>query len=191
MGWHTGVNGIRQLGLTLLESFNDRSSVYAGRSAESVGTENRITRRNGHMTSARCGLAIILQLDQVVIDRSKELQVDQHLIHRRISNALTNSECAPVNYICSGLNRGKRIDDAQTSIIVPMPADQDVLARWLHDFFDNVFHKCSSAGRRSVPYRIGQYNMTRATIDGCRVETLDRLRESTRRVFRDVHHRHT
>src|SRR5580704_6289122 len=108
MRGHSRVNRVRQHNIVLAISLDDRGRMHARGCAKSVVPHHRIIRRNGHPSRPRHGLAILLQLAEVLLSprrNAHEFEIHQHLIHLRITHTLAQANGASVNAIGPGNQR--------------------------------------------------------------------------------------
>src|ERR1700733_10507431 len=90
---HAGIHRVRQLNILLLISLNHRRGMNARRRAQRILAHHRIVRRNRHASRDRHGLTILLEFRQILLiprRNAHQLEIDQHLIHRRVSDAFPN-----------------------------------------------------------------------------------------------------
>ena len=162
----------------------------ARRGAERVFADHGIVRRNRNAGRSRNSLTVALELGQVLtIPRrdSHELQVDQHLIHLRVADALSDAERGRVHAIRACRERRHGVRDCQSPVAVAVPVNANFFARRPDHFFEHEFHQRGGAQGRGVSGGVTDHQSARATLDGCGVELLHRLRIAAGGVFGDVH----
>src|SRR6266567_8308542 len=119
----------------------------SGGGAESVSADDWIIGRDGNSGGTGDGVAIIFQLGQVLFTPGRnahQFQVDQHLVHLSVADALSGAEGAGVNAIGAGCEGGEGIGDGEAAITMAMPVEANLFAGWTHHFVQNKF--CESEG---------------------------------------------
>src|ERR1700733_9202069 len=190
MRGHARVNRVRQHNIVLAIRLDDRRRMHARGRAKSVVSHHRIVRRNGHAGGPRHGLAILYQLTEVLLSPGRnphEFEIDQHLIHLRITHALTQTDSASVNAIGPGNQSRYRIGNRQAAIAVPMPIQTNPFAGGFHHFLDHKPHQRERSHGRGMPCCVADHDSARAATNCRGIQPLHRLRITARRVLSDVH----
>ena len=149
-----GVHGVGQLGFALFKGLDDGCGVDSSRGSERVGAKYRIAGWNRHLAGARHDVAILFQLDEIMINEAEKLQIHQNLIHGRVTHALPDAECAAMDDIRSSLHGSQRVDHAQTAIVVAVPTDHDLLTRRFDDILDDELDQGTCPRWRGMSDRV-------------------------------------
>src|SRR5262249_24690092 len=149
-GGYPGVDGIGQPLIALLECLDDGGRVNAGRRSEGVAPYDGIGDRDWDTGGAACSLAIAHQVGKVVVDVTHQLQVDQELVHRRVADALADTQRGPVEPVRAGFECRYCVDDSEASVLVAVPVYLNVLAAFGHNRLDPV-EQSANAIRRGMP----------------------------------------
>src|SRR5437868_8044362 len=103
-GGHARIDEVCEFRVALPETLDDSRRVYARGCAEGVATEDGIVERYRPAATLRRLVAVLAQSREVVVNPAHEFQVDEQLIHRRVADALADSESRAVNLIRAALN---------------------------------------------------------------------------------------
>src|SRR6185437_2548477 len=131
------------------------------------------------------------QLGEFAVNQSHQAEIDEHELHRRVTDALTERICGCVDLIGSGGDGGQGICDGKAPIVVTVPVDANFFAGWFNDFVDCELDKIVSAARFRVTDRVAEHDGASAATNRGGVESFHGGGVGARRVFSDVHHGQT
>ncbi len=188
---HAGVDAVRQLRIVLAIGLDDRRGVDAGSSAKSIVSHHRVILGDRNPRGPRHYLAVVLQLGEVLarpgLD-SEQFQVDQHLVHLRVADALADAASRSVHNLRACDQRTEGVGNRESAIAVAVPLHANIGATGLHHFVHHELDQRDHTHRSGMSHSVANDDGLGSAIDGRGVHALDGFRIAACGVFGDVHH---
>ncbi len=156
----SGIDAVCQFNIFFLVSLDNGRGVNAGRSAKRVFAHDWIVRRNRNTRGDGNFFAIFFQFGQVLLvpgRNTHQLQVDQHLIHLRVADTLSDAEGGGMDTIRARNQSRHSVRGGEAAVAVSVPVDANLLARRLHHLFQHELHQRHRAHGSRVSGGVAQH----------------------------------